>query len=987
MADLKGVYRSPNGSPYFDYDISYSETNRTGSNAKYRVNLRVRMTSSQSRYGYGMRAYVKINGAKVEKQIKNASPMWSGSGWQGTWTFDVTASAGTGGGTLPAEVKVWGTDGGSAPNMTIGGKTVSLSTWNTAPTWTTDDGNINGWKENKIIPENTGNVTVNLPKATDKEGNRIYYDVYRYVNGNSNAKILAGGNGSSITDNISSLGQGTEVKYKFQCHDGSLWAGDHWSWKYTKNTMTAANVSASGSINYDTAEITLNMSGHSNTGFTFGVTSSNITVYNGSSVGSNTKLKIHKSGNVPAEPYVLFDDLKNLFRNSNWQGNIVINVETRNAYGSKASKSVTVSVDLRTNPNAAGTPNAGGQVTVAGGSYFIPSRNAISLNWSAGSDKLDGAVTYDVLGTVSGGQWTTLKSGLTATSTSVNLDAVSKQTDYVIKIVTRTNFGYSTESGIRTIALHYYNQPKIVVQNANRSAGEFSCDVLTTPDTSISAVAINMRQYQDKNGNWQNFAGSPYRMRITGLSETDSLTRQIKCSDNSGLSDSTVVLSYGISSYVPIVSIRKKGLGVNALADDVNKFKVNGRARAYAFVSEGYETNNSGGDNVNKWVKVASFRVTSRYGDASATIDFLDSGSGSNNPVSGRLRCRLKQQNDFTQDSSLGLILENPIMCSTDDFYMVVTRNVAGEVISELWYRCSMSYTSVYFYPSQTLGQVTMYSRQPFQNGIPDGQNKKAEYSPRETLAGMGSMGATNKNGYWGLMDPSGNDGQWIRTPQNGLIPWQSGQSSSLGTSSWKFDQAHIGTIFEGGQRLDEKYLSKTGGTITGDLKVKTDFVSIGRDTSRFMRVGVGPTDVYVNNAKSGKYLALKDSGDLLYDGKKVLRDIQGSPLWQGYHHMSGSETVKPSKPLSQCNNGWVIVWSDWDDGSTGQNWNFNYCYVPKNTPWKDGHNTCFAISCGEGDNAYTNKTLYISDSSFKGHDSNKQGRAYDVVIRAVLEY
>lgn len=982
MADLKGTYRSPNGSPYFDYDVNYSQTGRTGSSATYRVNLRIRMTSSYSSYGYGMTAYVKINGKTVEKRIKNPSPTWSGSGWQGTWSFDVTASAGTGGGTLPAEVKVWGTDGGSAPNMTISGKTVSLSTWNTAPTWTSDDGNVNGWKQNKIIPENTGVVHVYPPKATDKEGNKINYDAWRYVNDQNTAKVCQNGNVNGFDDNISAYGQGAKIKYQFRVDDGALYSDHRWSWTYTKNKLTPANISVGSGIKFDTTEISVTFNGQSNTdgntNFTFGLSSPNITIHNGN-VNGNTTIKIHKSGTAPTTPYINFEDLKNLFRSSNWQGNITINAETRNAYGSKSSKSTNVSVDLRTNPNTAGTPNAGGQVTVAGGSYFIPARNAISLNWSAGSDKLGGAVTYDVQGAVSGGQWTTLKSGLTTTSTSINLEAVTKATNYVIKIITRTNFGYSTESGSRTIELHYYNQPKIVVQNTNRSANEFSCDILTTPDTSISAVAINMRQYQDKNGNWQNFAGSPYRMKITGLSETDSLTRQIKCSDNSGLSNNTVVLSYNISSYVPIVSIRKKGLGVNTLADDVNKFKVNGRARAYAFVSEGYETNNSGGDNVNKWVKVASFRVTGRYEDASATIDFLDSGSGSNNPVSGRLRCRLKQQNDFTQNSSLGLILENPINCSADDFYMVVTRNVVGEVISELWYRCSMSYTYVYFYPSQTLGQVTMYSKQPFQNGIPGGQNKKAEYSPRETLSGMGAMGTTNKNGYWGLMAPDGNDGNWTRTTANGIIPYQSGGASSLGTSSWPFTAIYGNTIYENGQSLNSRYIPKTGGDVDGRLNLG--------DSNHRLTMGVGSTDAAIGNTKSGKWLQLRDDGDLTYSGEKILRNAQSSPLWQGYHHMAKSESVTPSKKLSQCNNGWVIVWSDWNDGGKGENFNFVYSYVPKNTPWKSGQNHTFPLSAGEGDKGYTCKTLYIYDDKFTGHDTNKQGSAYDIVVRAVLEY
>lgn len=867
MADLRGTYKSPKGSPYFDYDVSYTETSRNGSSAKYRVNLRVRMTSSYSKYGYGIRAYVSINGAKSEKQIKSAGGMWSGSGWQGTWSFDVTASAGTGGGTLPAEVKIWGTDGGSAPNMTIGGKTVSLSTWNTAPYWTSDDGNINGWKEHKIIPENAGIVTVNLPKATDKEGNRIYYDVYRYVNGSSNAKILSGGNGSPINDNISSFGQGTEIKYKFCCHDGSLWAPDHWSWKYTKNILTPANVSIPSSINFDSGSLQINLSGQANTdgntSFTFGISSNNFPVYNADSVKGSTAIVIYKSGNLPTTPYIKFEDIKNFVRSNGWRGVATINVETRNAYGSKATMSATVNIDLRTNPTTVASINVGGQTTVAGGKYFIPSRGSFSVNWSGASDKLGGSISYDLQGAYAGGDWITLKANLSGTSTQINLEAVTQAINYRFRVIAKTNFGYSSYSGESVITLHYYNQPKITIRNVNRSATQYSAEVYTQTDTSITAVAINMRQWQDKNGAFHNFAGSPYRFTQDGLWEGESYTKQVKCSDNSGLPESTVTLNYQVNSYVPIVSIRKKGLGINALANDVNKLNVNGRARAYAFVSEGYETNNPAGDHVNQWVKVASFRITNRYGDACATIDFLDSGSGSCNPVSGRLRCRVKQQDEFTKPTALGLFLENPVSCSIDDFYLVVTKNVVGEVIGELWYRCSVGWTSVYFYPSQVLGDVTMYARQPFQGGLPAGQNIKASYSPMNTPIGMNAMGSANKNTYWGLATPDGNDETWIRTTKNGIIPWSSGQNGSLGTPSWKFDQAHIGTVFEGGQRLDEKYIPRTGGNVNGRL-------DLGNDGKR-LTMGIGDYDVAIGNTKTGKWLQLKDDGRLCHSGKEIL--------------------------------------------------------------------------------------------------------------------
>ncbi|GAA0071793.1 hypothetical protein UT300003_33180 [Clostridium sardiniense] len=972
MADLRGTYRSPNGSPYFDYDISYTETSRNGSSAKYRVNLRVRMTSSYSNYGYGIRAYVNINGAKSERQIKSAGGRWSGSSWQGTWSFDVTASAGTGGGTLPAEVRIWGTDGGSAPNMTIGGKTVSVSTWNTAPYWTTDDGNINGWKENKIIPENTGKVHVYPPKAVDKEGNGINYDSWRYVNDELIAKACQNGNVNGFEDDLSDLGQGAKIKYSFRVDDYNAYSDYRWSWTYTKNTLTPANVSISNTIGFDSNSIQINLSGQSNTdgntSFTFGISSNNFPIYNADSVSGNTTITIYKSGALPTTPYVKFEDIKNFVRNNGWRGTATITVETRNVYGSRASRNANVNIDLRTNPTTVGNINVGGETTVAGGKYFIPSRGAFTVNWSGASDKLGGSILYDLQGAFEGGGWITLKSNLSNNSAQVNLEAVTKSIKYRFRVVAKTNFGYNSYSREGIITLHYYNQPKIEVRNVNRSATQYSADIYTQADTSITAVAINMRQWQDKSGAFHNFAGSPYRFTQSGLGETDSYTKQIKCSDNSGLPESTVILNYQVNSYVPIVSIRKKGLGINTLADDVNMLKVNGRSRAYAFVSEGYETLNPAGDHVNQWVKVASFRVTSRYGDASATIDFLDSGSGSNNPVTGRLRCRLKQQNDFTQESSISLLLENPMMCSADDFYFVVTRNVVGEVIAELWYRCSTSYTSVYFYPSQTLGQVTMYSRQPFQVGIPAGQNIKASYTPRETLIGIGAMGCANVNGYNGLMHPSGNQTEWVRTTVNGIIPYQSGGSGAIGTESWKFNDVWT-------NRLNGKQIGGTSGNYRNAIPI------IGSD-------GVMEVGKYIDFHEAGSskdYDArLEVRGNQLYAGGQPLIKT-GTPLWTGAWFLLEFQTVTPSKKLSECANGWVLVWSDYDTGVGANNWNYNFTLIPK-YGFNSGCNNNFAVTTGESAGTIT-KTMTIWNDRFTGHTKNDEDGSDDVCLRAVYEF
>lgn len=60
-------------------------------------------------------------------------------------------------------------------------------------------------------------------------------------------------------------------------------------------------------------------------------------------------------------------------------------------------------------------------------------------------------------------------------------------------------------------------------------------------------------------------------------------------------------------------------------------------------------------------------------------------------------------------------------------------------------------------------------------------------------------LSASNSNGFWGIRTPDGNN-DWVRTPDNGLIPYRSGGagngSSSLGTSSWYFSTAYIDRVY-----------------------------------------------------------------------------------------------------------------------------------------------------------------------------------------------
>ena len=59
----------------------------------------------------------------------------------------------------------------------------------------------------------------------------------------------------------------------------------------------------------------------------------------------------------------------------------------------------------------------------------------------------------------------------------------------------------------------------------------------------------------------------------------------------------------------------------------------------------------------------------------------------------------------------------------------------------------------------------------------------------------LGAMSAVSANGYYGMARPDGDTGDWIRTTTNGIIPYQSGGSGSLGSDTWFFNKANIRSI------------------------------------------------------------------------------------------------------------------------------------------------------------------------------------------------
>lgn len=129
--------------------------------------------------------------------------------------------------------------------------------------------------------------------------------------------------------------------------------------------------------------------------------------------------------------------------------------------------------------------------------------------------------------------------------------------------------------------------------------------------------------------------------------------------------------------------------------------------------------------------------------------------------------------------------------------------------------------------------------------------------------------------------------------------------------------------------------------------------------------------------------------------GWRPLYEKSPAALWIGQQFMNAASTVYPSKPLSECAHGWVLVWSDYDDDTKEKN-NYNavtFCVPKKNASGNNWNGSSFmcmlpVIVREDGTFDFTCKQVYIYDDHITGFASNATGTLNrGVILSAVYEY
>jgi hypothetical protein len=142
----------------------------------------------------------------------------------------------------------------------------------------------------------------------------------------------------------------------------------------------------------------------------------------------------------------------------------------------------------------------------------------------------------------------------------------------------------------------------------------------------------------------------------------------------------------------------------------------------------------------------------------------------------------------------------------------------------------------------------------------------------------------------------------------------------------------------------------------------------------------------YKNNVFHGYFDTDVWSG---WDGDTIQKELWTSTGW----YMHASQVATPSKKLSECKTGWILVWSDYDTtNNKAGDFDFVYTHIPKYSTSKySGKQVFFPIMNYMSATAVgmTGKKLYVYDDKLVGHDDNKSADngSNDVVLRAVVEY
>lgn len=146
-----------------------------------------------------------------------------------------------------------------------------------------------------------------------------------------------------------------------------------------------------------------------------------------------------------------------------------------------------------------------------------------------------------------------------------------------------------------------------------------------------------------------------------------------------------------------------------------------------------------------------------------------------------------------------------------------------------------------------------------------------------------------------------------------------------------------------------------------------------------------------INNEFVDKSTEQAINGDKTFSGTTTFKGPVVKPskkvLWSGANWLSSDQTITPTKKISDCENGWILHFSEYKQGMNGNTKAAlnHYNFVPKECLNLGDVGTTFPLATSTG--KLTMKYLYIKNDSIGGTAANETSDAKLFVLQHVLEY
>ena len=245
-----------------------------------------------------------------------------------------------------------------------------------------------------------------------------------------------------------------------------------------------------------------------------------------------------------------------------------------------------------------------------------------------------------------------------------------------------------------------------------------------------------------------------------------------------------------------------------------------------------------------------------------------------------------------------------------------------------------------------------------------------------------------------------------IQTQLNGKSATSHNHDSAYISKDLQFLGDNGGAIISINRDDGKNVLTEIGNLPIGFYTVYSQSGTDGNPKSteawRFMVHKTGAATGWVQGYGSigSVYTNYQDGTTTGWRGWRCIWDISTEPLWSGQYYMSSPnstpQTVTPSKKLSECRTGWLLLWSDYDPGSGSNDADFVTTVIPKGTPsggkWGGKSFLCdIPRYVGSDENDVDTerriiKVIYVHDDCIKGSYQGDKDERNDVVLRAVYE-